>query len=352
MRPTTTDPVAEPSTSQSGRRPFLRALAAAGAVGAVGLPALSTPARAIPGVTIDYKRCKVVFVSNASAIDAIAVYYADRDGDRSARYDIDPTTTNPRGYEPLVVEYDSDEDRTQIQLAEPRGSLVCVVAEADGDRTVRTNPTDACVPTEFNTAPTASFDVSEDPTVGEEVTFTSTATDPDSPERLYYAWDLDGDGAFEAAGESVTTTFASPGEKTVSHRVTDDCGASDTTTQTITVVAGDNEALFEQIAKLTASDAAAFDVFGRSVGIAGDTAIVGAFGDDDKGSAAGAAYVFGRNQGGTDTWGEVAKLTASDAAAFDVFGRSVGIAGDTAIVGAEGEDDKGSGAGAAYVFTR
>lgn len=111
------------------RRPVLRALATAGGVGAFGLPALAGPAEAISGVAIDYKRCKVASVSNASAIDTIAVYYADRDGDRNARYDIVPTTTNPRGYAPLVVQYNADEDRTQIRLAEPRGSLVCVIAE-------------------------------------------------------------------------------------------------------------------------------------------------------------------------------------------------------------------------------
>jgi PKD repeat protein len=341
------------SSTITARRPFLRALATAGVFSAVGFPAVAgTVGAAIPGVTIDYKRCKVAFVSNASAIDAIAVYYADRDGDRQVRYDIAPTVTNPRGYAPLVVEYNPGRDRTQIQLAEPRGSLVCVVAEAGADRTVVTNPTAVCVPAGFNTAPAASFAVSESPTVGEEVTFTSSATDPDSPERLYYAWDLDGDGTFETGGETATATFATPGEKTISHRVTDDCGTTDTTAETITVVAGENEALFEQIAKLTADDGAAGDQFGIAVGIAGDTAIVGANVEDANGLDSGAAYVFERNRGGVGNWGEVAKLTASDGFEDDRFGGSVGIAGDTAIVGAIGDDDKGFAAGAAYVFGR
>ncbi len=37
-------------------------------------------------------------------------------------------------------------------------------------------------------------------------------------------------------------------------------------------------------------------------------------------AASGSAYVFERNFGGTDNWGERAKLTASDAAAYDAFG--------------------------------
>lgn len=64
----------------------------------------------------------------------------------------------------------------------------------------------------------------------------------------------------------------------------------------------------------------------------------------------GAAYIFHRNQGGTGNWGQVKKLTASDAEAADLFGVSVAVSGDTAIVGALGEDEAGSEAGAVYVF--
>jgi hypothetical protein len=78
---------------------------------------------------------------------------------------------------------------------------------------------------------------------------------------------------------------------------------------------------------------------------------VGAPGEDVGGSvSAGAAYVFGRDEGGADNWGEVQKLTASDAQDFDVFGFSVAVSGDTAVVGAIGEDAGGADAGAAYVF--
>ena len=102
-------------------------------------------------------------------------------------------------------------------------------------------------------------------------------------------------------------------------------------------------------AKLTASDAAAGDLFGQAVQISGDTAIVGARFDDDAGPNSGSAYVFTRS--GT-TWTQQAKLTASDAAAGDEFGISVAISGDTAIVGSHMDDDAGSGSGSAYVFVR
>ena len=110
-----------------------------------------------------------------------------------------------------------------------------------------------------------------------------------------------------------------------------------------------NEVWSEQ-AKLSASDIEERDRFGESVFISGDTAIVGASGDDDFGSSSGAAYIFTRSGGGV--WSEQAKLTASDAAAGDLFGFSVSISSNTAIVGARADDDTGASSGSAYVFTR
>ncbi len=107
-----------------------------------------------------------------------------------------------------------------------------------------------------------------------------------------------------------------------------------------------------EVKKIIASDAQAADLFGGSVAVSGDTAVVGAFFEDAGGTEAGAAYVFQRDEGGADNWGEVQKLTASDAQAGDFFGISVAISGDTAIVGAFFEDAGGTEAGAAYVFQR
>ncbi len=108
---------------------------------------------------------------------------------------------------------------------------------------------------------------------------------------------------------------------------------------------------WSQQAKLIASDGAAIDAFGLSVAISGDTAVVGSFLDDTpSGANAGSAYVFTRS--GT-VWTQQAKLTASDAAADDTFGISVAIDGDTIVVGSESDDTPaGSDTGSAYVFTR
>ena len=104
-----------------------------------------------------------------------------------------------------------------------------------------------------------------------------------------------------------------------------------------------------QQAKLTASDAAARDEFGISVGISGSTAIVGSPFDDDAGGKSGSAYIFGNNGG---VWTERAKLTAADAAAGDEFGKAVAIDANRAIIGARLHDGRKPDSGAVYAFSR
>ena len=104
-------------------------------------------------------------------------------------------------------------------------------------------------------------------------------------------------------------------------------------------------------AQLLAANGGADDVFGGSVAISGDTALVGASGDDVGANAdQGSVYVFTRAGG---AWSQQATLTAADGAAYDGFGGSVALDGDTAVVGATG-DDVGANAdqGSVYVFTR
>jgi len=110
--------------------------------------------------------------------------------------------------------------------------------------------------------------------------------------------------------------------------------------------------LFEQTAKLTASDASTNDYFGSSVAISGDIVIMGAYGDDDGGNLSGSAYLFKKPDGGWIDAHETAKLTASDAAASDYFGHSVAISGDTVIVGANQDDVGGGDSGSAYLFEK
>jgi hypothetical protein len=101
-------------------------------------------------------------------------------------------------------------------------------------------------------------------------------------------------------------------------------------------------------AKLLASDGAQDDNFGYSVAIAGDYALVGAPGDSAPAYRSGSAYIFKRNG---SSWIEEAKLLAGDGAEYDIFGWSVAIAGEYALVGACGDDDSGTYSGSAYIFT-
>ena len=100
---------------------------------------------------------------------------------------------------------------------------------------------------------------------------------------------------------------------------------------------------------LTASGGADGDLFGVSVDLEGNTAIVGASRSDDLGSSSGSAYVF--TWDGTD-WNQQAKLLASDGAPNDRFGRAVSVSGDFAFIGAPQHGEGPEPSGAAYVFER
>ncbi len=85
--------------------------------------------------------------------------------------------------------------------------------------------------------------------------------------------------------------------------------------------------------KLLSSSGVARNWFGVSVSLLDDRALVGADLDDGKGGAySGSAYVFERQPNGE--WVEEAKLLASDGASNDLFGRSVSLSGERALVGA------------------
>lgn len=107
---------------------------------------------------------------------------------------------------------------------------------------------------------------------------------------------------------------------------------------------------WNQAIKLTASDRTSEDFFGYAIAIYGDYAIIGAPYDDKDALSqnsltnSGSAYIFKNNSG---NWSQIQKITADDRAEWDMFGYSVSMFGDYAIVGAEGTN---TGAGSVYVF--
>ena len=100
--------------------------------------------------------------------------------------------------------------------------------------------------------------------------------------------------------------------------------------------------------KLLATDGSVFKQFGSSVAFSSNTAVIGAIGDGTAGIQSGAAYVFQRD--GSLVWHQIDKLTASDGQGSDQLGYAVALSGNTAVVGANQDDDGGATAGSAYLF--
>jgi hypothetical protein len=102
--------------------------------------------------------------------------------------------------------------------------------------------------------------------------------------------------------------------------------------------------------QLSASDKAFGDQLGGAVAVDGNTLVAGA---RQKSSSTGAAYVFRRAANGT--WSQEAKLTGTGTVAQDQFGRSVGLDGSLAVIGAPDPFDlfgSASGPGRAFIFRR
>ena len=109
---------------------------------------------------------------------------------------------------------------------------------------------------------------------------------------------------------------------------------------TVFLVRAEDTDIATQMAKLVANDASNQDWFGISVAISDGIAVVGAPYKDSK---SGVVYLFQMSSSDdANSWTQVAKLTADDRSAGDLFGESVAIGDGTIVVGAWGDDDKGS----------
>jgi hypothetical protein len=154
-------------------------------------------------------------------------------------------------------------------------------------------------------------------------------------------------------GDTFCNSVAISGDYVVVGAMMEDAAGTDRGAAYIFARNQDGLDAWGEVAILTASNAEDGDYFGRSVAISGDYVVVSANKEDGAaGTDRGAAYVFDRNFGGPDAWGEAAILTASDTQDGDEFGCSVSIGGDFVVVGADHEDGAGTDRGAAYVFDR
>ncbi len=101
-----------------------------------------------------------------------------------------------------------------------------------------------------------------------------------------------------------------------------------------------------QLTYIVPGDAHDKDNFGISISIDNGIVAVGAHQDDDNGFNSGSAYFYDALTGA-----EINKLIASDGAASDLYGCSIAIDGNFAIVGAKDDDDNGDNSGSAYVYS-
>lgn len=97
-------------------------------------------------------------------------------------------------------------------------------------------------------------------------------------------------------------------------------------------------------ATLTPGETTGFAYFGTALALAGDTLVVGAPGTN---AGQGKAYVFERNAGGPDGWGETRQLLPGDGPGNADFGSAAALDGESIVVGAMGDSDW---RGAVYIF--
>jgi hypothetical protein len=105
-----------------------------------------------------------------------------------------------------------------------------------------------------------------------------------------------------------------------------------------------------EIKKIVPSVKESAALFGFSVDLTSTTLVVGARDEDPSGINSGAAYIFERDHGGTENWGETKRLIG--AAAYDYFGHDVAVSGDTIVIGAYGNDTGGGDRGIVYIYYR
>ncbi len=107
-----------------------------------------------------------------------------------------------------------------------------------------------------------------------------------------------------------------------------------------------------QTQELLAADPQPLLDLGCYIDIEGDLALISAATDDDLGNISGSTYAFRRSGA---LWVQIGKLLPPDGSPSDIFGSAVALSGDTALVGALGDDDAcpaniGCNSGSAYVF--
>ena len=163
----------------------------------------------VPACTID-QPC--AFVSTSTDDEAVTAWSWDFDGDGTP----DATT----------------ETASFTYTAAGTFQVTLTVRDAQGLSGSKTSPIAIAAVPPANTPPTADFTYACTAT---DCSFTSTSTDEAPGSVTAYAWDFGDGGTSDMAGPTHTYSVTVPTDFTVRLTVTDDQGATDDTTRTITI---------------------------------------------------------------------------------------------------------------------
>ena len=185
-------------------------------VSACGGDGGTPPENAAPTANFTLPSCTInvpcAFVSTSTDDAAVTAWSWDFDGDGTA----DATTANASFTYNAAGDFD----------------VSLTVHDAEGLSGTKTSSITIAPVDPTNTPPTAGFDFTCD---GADCDFTSTSADAAPGTIASYAWDFGDGGTADVASPSHTFATTVPADFTVTLTVTDDGGATDTETQTVSV---------------------------------------------------------------------------------------------------------------------
>ncbi len=133
-------------------------------------------------------------------------------------------------------QYNASLGREFTATGDNPGETTVILRVVDNDGNTDTT-SKTIVVEEQNTPPTAAFTITPDePSTDDELTLDASASTDSDGNIETYEWRIGSGSEFTPAGVEYTETVSEAGDTTITLRVTDDDGATDTASQTVTIV--------------------------------------------------------------------------------------------------------------------